>query len=99
MHCQGHLPMATACDSLEVDLSRVDLDITWETQPCIDVDVEQTDITIEAVTVANQGPPGPVGPVGPSGPQGNSGPPGTQGLPGAAATVAAGATTTTAPGT
>ena len=91
--------MATACDSLEVDLSRVDLDVTWETQPCIDVEVEQTDITIEAVTVANQGPMGPPGPEGPQGDQGDSGPPGPQGLPGAAATVNAGATVTTAPGT
>src|SRR4029077_8897023 len=92
--------MAT-CDTLEVDLSRVDLDITLEQYPCIDVEILQPDITIEAVTVANQGPPGPVGPVGPPGQSitGPSGPPGPQGLPGAAATIAVGSTVTGAPGT
>src|SRR4029077_16364984 len=96
MHCQGTLPMATACDSLEVDLSRTDLEVTWETQPCIDVDVEQVDITIEAVTVANQGPKGDQGEDGKDGQPGPMGPPGNQGL---AATIAVGSTVTGAPGT
>jgi hypothetical protein len=92
--------MATACDTLEVDLSRVDIDVDIESAPCIDVDFLTTDITIEAITVANQGPPGPQGPPGNDGADSTvPGPPGNQGLPGAAATVAAGATTTTSPGT
>jgi len=65
--------MAT-CDTLEVDLSRVDLDITLEQYPCIDVEILSPDIVIEAVTVANQGPPGPTGPTGPTGPIGPVGP-------------------------
>jgi Collagen triple helix repeat (20 copies) len=80
--------MAT-CDTLEVDLSRVDYDITLQQYPCIDVDILQSDITIEAVTVANQGPKGdqgpigPIGPPGPIGPQGVQGPAGVQGAQGA----------------
>jgi hypothetical protein len=80
--------MAT-CDTLEVDLSRVDYDITLQQWPCIDVDVLQSDITIQAVTLANQGPKGdqgpvgPIGPQGPVGPQGVQGPVGSQGVPGA----------------
>jgi hypothetical protein len=80
--------MAT-CDTLEVDLSRVDYDITLQQYPCIDVDVLQSDITIQAVTLANQGPKGdqgpvgPIGPTGPIGPQGVQGPTGAQGVQGA----------------
>jgi Collagen triple helix repeat (20 copies) len=73
--------MAT-CDTLEVDLSRVDYSITLEQYPCIDVEILQPDITIEAVTVANQGPKGDQGPVGPIGPPGPVGPQGPQGVPG-----------------
>jgi hypothetical protein len=71
------------CDTLEVDLSRVDLDITLEQYPCIDVEILQPDITIEAVTVANQGPKGDQGPIGPTGPIGPVGPPGPIGPTGA----------------
>jgi hypothetical protein len=73
--------MAT-CDTLEVDLSRVDYSITLQQYPCIDVDVLQSDITIEAVTLANQGPKGDQGPVGPIGPPGPTGPQGSQGVAG-----------------
>src|SRR5712664_180697 len=64
----------STCDTLEVDLSRVDLNITLEQYPCIDVEILSPDIVIEAVTVANQGPPGPTGPTGPTGPIGPVGP-------------------------
>jgi hypothetical protein len=81
--------MAT-CDTLEVDLSRVDYSITLEQYPCIDVEILQPDITIEAVTLANQGPKGdqgpigPTGPIGPVGPSGPIGPTGAQGVQGPA---------------
>jgi hypothetical protein len=93
--------MAT-CDTLEVDLSRVDINVTLEQYPCIDVEVLQPDIVIDIGTVANQGPKGDKGDAGVAGPPGNpgvAGPPGGQGLPGNAATVTAGTTTTGAPGT
>jgi hypothetical protein len=92
--------MAT-CDTLEVDLSRVDLDITLEQYPCIDVEVLQPDIVIDIGTVANQGPKGDKGDqgvAGPPGDQGVAGPPGQQGLPGNAATIAVGGTVTGPPG-
>ena len=46
------------CDQLEVDLSRIDLDVEIQSAPCIDVEITQTDITIDSVSVAGQGPPG-----------------------------------------
>jgi collagen triple helix repeat protein len=49
--------MAT-CDTLEADLSRTDYSVTFEQQPCIDAQILQSDITIQAVTLANQGPQG-----------------------------------------
>jgi Collagen triple helix repeat (20 copies) len=73
--------MAT-CDTLEVDLSRVDYNITLQQYPCIGVDILQPDITIQAVTVANQGPKGDQGPIGPTGPIGPVGPQGAQGVDG-----------------
>jgi Collagen triple helix repeat (20 copies) len=74
--------MAT-CDTLEVDLSPPPpINITLEQYPCIDVQILQPDITIEAVTVANQGPKGDQGPIGPIGPPGPVGPQGSQGVPG-----------------
>jgi hypothetical protein len=87
------------CDSLEVDLSRTDIDVEIFQSPCIDVEITHPDMVIEIGTVANQGPRGDPGAQGPQGDQGDNGPPGPQGLPGAAATLAAGATVTTAPGT
>jgi hypothetical protein len=81
--------MAT-CDTLEVDLSPPPpINITLQQYPCIDVEVLQSDITIEAVTLANQGPKGDqgpagsVGPIGPAGPQGVQGVAGPQGVAGA----------------
>jgi hypothetical protein len=94
--------MATAapnpCDSLEVDLSRTDLDVEIFQSPCIDVEITHPDILLEIGTVANQGPQGVPGPKGPQGDPGGSGPPGSQGLPGPAATIAVGGTVTGAPG-
>jgi microcystin-dependent protein len=92
--------MAT-CDTLEADLSRTDYSVTWEQQPCIDAQILQSDITIQAVTLANQGPKGDKGDPGAAGSPGATGPagpPGSQGPPGAAATIAVGATVTLAPG-
>jgi hypothetical protein len=92
--------MAT-CDTLEADLSRTDYSITFEQQPCIDAQILQPDITIQAVTLANQGPKGDKGDPGATGSPGATGPtgpPGSQGSPGAAATIAVGSTTTLAPG-
>jgi hypothetical protein len=97
---RSNYQMAT-CDTLEVDLSRVDVDITLEQYPCIDVEVLQPDIVIDIGTVANQGPKGDKGDqgvAGPPGQQGVAGPPGGQGLPGNAATVDVGATVTGIPG-
>jgi hypothetical protein len=48
----------STCDTLEADLSRTDYSVTWEQQPCIDAQILQSDITIQAVTLANQGPKG-----------------------------------------
>ena len=89
---------ANPCDELIVDLSRVDVDVEISGPPCIDVDWLQTDITIEAITVANQGPKGEKGDPGEDGESivGPSGPPGS---PGIAASVDAGTTTTGDPGT
>src|SRR4029077_2176176 len=100
----------STCDTLEADLSRTDYSVTWEQQPCIDAQILQSDITIQAVTLANQGPKGDIGPQGPpgqsiTGPAGPPGPPGSnstvpgpqgpQGAPGA--TGATGATGPTGP--
>jgi Collagen triple helix repeat (20 copies) len=75
--------MAT-CDSLEVDLSPPPpINITLEQYPCIGVGILQPNITIEAVTVANQGPKGDQGPIGPTGPAGPVGPSGPIGPTGA----------------
>lgn len=87
------------CDSLQVDLSRTDIDLEIQQAPCIDVEITHPDILIEIGSVANQGPAGPAGPEGPKGDQGDNGPPGSQGLPGGAATIAVGSTVTTTPGT
>jgi hypothetical protein len=91
--------MAT-CDTLEADLSRTDYSVTFEQQPCIEAEIVQAEITIEAVTLANQGPKGDIGPQGPPGQSitGPAGPPGNQGAPGAAATIAVGSTVTLTPG-
>jgi len=79
------------CPTLDVDLSRVDVDLSIETGPLFEVDVIQPDVVIEALTVANQGPkgdqgpvgsqgvPGPIGPQGPLGLQGSTGPTGAPG--------------------
>jgi hypothetical protein len=83
------------CDSLEVDLSRIDLDVEICQQPCIDIEITHPDMVIEIATVANQGP---KGDKGDTGEQGNIGPPGSQGAPGVSATVTVGTTTTGAPG-
>jgi hypothetical protein len=80
--------MAT-CDAIEVDLTPVNLDVAI-CQSAFDVEIIQSDVTLEAISIAGQGPkgdqgiqgePGPVGPmgpagVGPQGPQGVPGPPG-----------------------
>jgi hypothetical protein len=93
--------MAT-CDTLEVDLSPPPpINITLEQYPCIGVELVQADITIEAVTVANQGPKGDKGDPGATGPPGAigpAGPPGNQGPAGIAATIAVGSTVTLTPG-
>jgi hypothetical protein len=73
---------APYCPEIDVDLSRVDLDLTIESGPIFDVEIIQSNLTIEAQTVANQGPPGGPGPVGPPGGPGPVGPPGSQGLTG-----------------
>jgi hypothetical protein len=74
--------MAT-CDTLEVDLSPPPpINITLEQYPCIDIEILSPDITIEAVTVANQGPKGDQGPIGPIGQTGPAGPQGVQGVAG-----------------
>jgi hypothetical protein len=81
--------MAT-CDSLEADLSRTDYSVTFEQQPCIEAEIVQAEITIEAVTLANQGPKGDTGAQGPkgdTGAAGATGPPGTPGPAGADSTV------------
>lgn len=83
------------CDSLEVDLSRVDVGVEISPAPCIDVEITHPDMVIEIGTVANQGPKGDQGDKGDKGDPGSSGPPGAPGL---AANVSVGTTTTGAPG-
>lgn len=77
--------------ALVVDLSPADFNVSILTSPCYEVGIVQSDVTLEAVTLAGQGPPGPVGPPGPPstvpGPIGPQGGPGPQGPPGPASTV------------
>ena len=88
--------MAT-CDSIAVDLAPVDFDVAICTT-AFDVEITPTDVTLDAVSIAGQGPPGPMGPkgdtgaqgpMGPAGvgPKGDPGPPGPQGAPGQDSTV------------
>jgi hypothetical protein len=88
-------PVPNPCDNLEVDLSRIDLDVEIVQAPCIDVEISHPDMLIEIATVANQGPRGEQGEKGDKGDQGSTGPPGSPGL---AANVSVGITTTGAPG-
>ena len=55
---------APYCPEIDVDLSRVDVDLTIESGPQFDVEVIQQDLIIEAQTLANQGPKGDQGPPG-----------------------------------
>lgn len=77
--------MAT-CDTIDVDLTPIDFEVSIATSPCYQVEIVQPDLTIEAISIAGQGPPGPIGPPGPAstvpGPQGAQGPPGVSGPPG-----------------
>jgi hypothetical protein len=89
--------MAT-CDTIDVDVTPVNLEVDIWQQPGFDVEVEQYEVYF-SIDGVNQGPPGPQGPPGQdSTVPGPPGTPGAQGLPGAAATVNAGATVTGAPG-
>lgn len=47
-----------ACDNIEVDLRPVSFDVAIITDPCFDVDIVQTNVTMAATTLAGQGPPG-----------------------------------------
>ncbi len=90
--------MAT-CDSIDVDLSPVDFDVAICSTPNFDVEILQADLTLDAVSIAGQGPKGDKGDQGDQGVPGTPGTPGEVGPSGAAATLVAGLTTTTAPGT
>ena len=90
--------MAT-CDSIDVDLSPVDFDVAICSTPNFDVEILQADLTLDAVSIAGQGPKGDQGDQGDQGVPGTPGAPGEVGPSGAAATLVAGLTTTTAPGT
>ena len=85
------------CDNIAVDLAPVDFDVTICSTPAFDVEIIQPDVTLEAISIAGQGPKGDKGDPGEDGESivGPSGPPGTPGL---AASVDAGTTTTGAPG-
>lgn len=85
--------MAT-CDYVSVDLAPVDFNVDI-CQTAYDVEIVQADVTLDAVSIAGQGPkgdqgpqgvPGPVGPMGPAG-VGPQGPQGVPGPPGADSTI------------
>ena len=89
--------MAT-CDTIEVDLAPVDFDVSICTS-AFDVEIVQADVTLDAVSIAGQGPKGDTGAPGEDGADGATGAAGPPGSPGTAATIAVGTTATLAPGT
>ncbi|MGA7412123.1 MAG: hypothetical protein WBW33_16730 [Bryobacteraceae bacterium] len=90
--------MAT-CDNISVDLAPIDFDVAICSVPAFDVEIIQPDLTLEAISIAGQGPKGDKGDQGDQGVPGTPGDPGDIGPSGAAATLVAGTTITTAPGT
>ena len=49
--------MAT-CDEIAVDLAPIDFDVTICSTPAFDVEIIQPDVTLEAISIAGQGPKG-----------------------------------------